>query len=466
VNSDARQGTSVRHDQPLSDPALDRFRRWPFAERIAATIAGLSDPASIAVGVYGPWGDGKTTVLNYIHEALAGRADIVTVRFNPWRFTDESQLIRSFFDTVAEALGKSLTGAKEVLGNLLSTYGGLLAAIPGVPGDAAAKIGQGLSTVHLDDLKERVAKVLRESGKRLVVLIDDIDRLDEAEIHALFKLIRLSADFDHTAYVLAFDEEIVAASLAGRYAGGRPGSGRDFIEKIVQVPLHLPPVDPTALRGLCFEGVDAALAQAEIQLEEDDVNRFVRHFVVGLETRLATPRMAKRYANALTFALPLLKGEVDPVDQLLVEGMRVFYPSLYEYVRRHPDVFLGTSAAGGQNNEPIRQRTQAARDEALAALNGREAAAASELLAALFPRFHGLLGNTTYSHHFDDIWAREQRVASAGYFARYFSYAIPPGDFPDRQIEEFLSFAATNPPETLADRVKGMDRRQRRRSIR
>src|SRR5207249_4786477 len=126
-------------------------------------------------------------------------------------------------------------------------------------GEAAKGLGEALSTVELDDLRKRVEAVLGEAGKRVVVLIDDIDRLDRREIQAIFRLVKLSAGFAHTSYVLAFDDEMVAASLGEKYGGGGTESGRAFLEKIVQVPLHLPPPDQLALRRLTLQGVDEAL---------------------------------------------------------------------------------------------------------------------------------------------------------------------------------------------------------------
>lgn len=189
--------------------------------------------------IYGPWGDGKTSIVNMMAEALAPDESVICVPFNPWHFEDESHLIRAFFDTLADAIGKRLTTKKEELGKFLQRYGGILSlasfSVAGGlaevnPGAAAAGLGDPLSSVGLDDLKERVSKVLVESGKRVVVLIDDIDRLDRAEIHAILKLIKRSASFSNTAYVLAFDDDVVAASLGERYGAGGIDAGRQFLE--------------------------------------------------------------------------------------------------------------------------------------------------------------------------------------------------------------------------------------------
>ena len=57
------QTISAYHsDAPISDPTQDVFDRWPFARRIAETIAARTDDASLCIGIYGSWGEGKTTV--------------------------------------------------------------------------------------------------------------------------------------------------------------------------------------------------------------------------------------------------------------------------------------------------------------------------------------------------------------------------------------------------------------------
>src|SRR5688572_29901269 len=106
-------------------------------------------------------------------------------------------------------------------------------------------------------------------------MIDDIDRLARKEIQTILRLVKLTARFQHVSYILAFDDEIVAAALGERYGEGGSASGRRFLEKIVQVPLHLPPADSNELRKLAFEGVDQALTQSGITLAEDQVNAFV-----------------------------------------------------------------------------------------------------------------------------------------------------------------------------------------------
>ena len=61
----------------------DRFQHWPFARRVADTIAHCADSSSIVLGVFAPWGTGKATVLNFIRKHLADQEHVVTVDFDP-----------------------------------------------------------------------------------------------------------------------------------------------------------------------------------------------------------------------------------------------------------------------------------------------------------------------------------------------------------------------------------------------
>lgn len=435
-------------DQPIASKSEDKFNRAPFATRIAETLATRYDPSSIVIGLYGPWGDGKTSVLEMMQEELKTHDEIIVVRFNPWHFQTEDLLLRGFFATLADAMGRSLPNMKEKVGDLLQKYGSVLSlaslSFGGVvqvsPGEAAKGLGDAMSNVGLDELRSRIEGMLDEAKKRLVILIDDIDRLDRDETHAVFKLVKLSASFRHTAYVLAFDDAVVSAALGERYGAGGASAGRAFLEKIIQVPLHLPPVDENSLRHLALEGVDNAVNHAGITLTQPQVDAFVRHFDDALLPRIETPRRAKLLSNALLFALPILRGEVNPAELMLIEGIRVMYPELYAAIRDNQALFLQGEREASRNQRQnavsridtlIQQTTPTLSDDERAVVRSR-------LLEPLFPR----IGSMGYGGEWDSIWAREQKICSTHYFNRYFTYSVPLGDVPDSHVAALCEGAA------------------------
>ena len=442
-------------DQPIAGRAEDRFNRAIFATRIAETIATRADSSSIVLGLDGPWGDGKTSVLEMMQESLRSHPNSIIIRFNPWHFQNEDLLLRGFFATLAEAMGKSLPNLKEKAGELLKNYGSILSlaslTIGGVvqvtPGETAKGFGEAMSSIGLDVLRNRIEQMLDEAKKRLVILIDDIDRLDREETHAVFKLVKLSASFRHTSYVLAFDDEVVSAALGERYGAGGAAAGRAFLEKIVQVPLHLPPADQVSLRSLTIEGVVAALNQAEIDLTQHQGEAFARRFDDVLLQKIETPRRAKLFSNALMFALPILKGEVNPVDLMLIEGIRVIYPNLYVAIRENPDLFLQGEPEGRRNVfERGISRIDSILESTTPTLSMQERALLkARLLEPLFPR----LGNSIYGRDWEATWSADQKVCSGQYFKRYFTYSVPIGDVPDAQIAALCTFA---PAASAAER--------------
>lgn len=427
-------------DAPIDDVREDRFRRGAWARRIAETIAAQRDPASLVVAVYGPWGDGKTSVLNLISESLADASAVVPVRFNPWRLGDEAEMFRGFFATLADALDERVASATERVGQTLRDYGGLLVAVPVVGGalkEGAGAAGAKLSETSLAKQRKKIEDLLAAHGKRVVILIDDIDRLDKSEIQAMFRLVKVAADFKHTAYVLAFDHRVVASALAERY-GPEPEHGASFMDKIIQLPLHLPPAPPNELRALALETVDAALGQAGIDLADADARAFVSAFDRAVGPRLTTPRAAKRYGNVLLFALPMIGGEVHPVDLMLVEAMRVCFPRLYEWVRSHEQEVLGPYAGSSGNDHPSLVAIRAAVNKATEGMTEDDAARARTLLTTLLPRTESAWENKGWGGDWDEPWAREKRLASRLYFRRYFTYTVPPGDVADADVDALL----------------------------
>lgn len=426
-------------DSPIYEQDKDRFSRWSFSERIAQVISRRSDPSSIVIGLYGIWGDGKTSVLNFIEKALEADANVICIKFNPWRFGTEDQLLTGFFFAIAEALDTELIKTGDKLKDFVKKVAPGAGAIFGLEG-AGDTIGSFISGPDINELKKRIEGELESAKKRVLILIDDVDRLDKTEIHALFRLVKLTADFKYTSYILAFDKDIVAASLQDRYSSSVENAGEAFLEKIIQVPLHLPAVEKQVLREFCFQGVDEALEIAEIKLTQQQVQEFVRDFTGAFDECLTTPRKAKLYGNTLMFSLPILQGEVNPIDLMLIEGIRVFCPSLYEVLRANKSLFCGTFRDSQySNNDREKEHIKTLIDEALSSGRNIDKEGFIDLLKNMFPKLQSVYGNMSYGSDWYEKWNKGQRACSENYYSRYFTYAIPKGDISDKVIQSLAA---------------------------
>jgi predicted KAP-like P-loop ATPase len=446
-------------DKPINLESEDRFQRYPFSQRIAETIINRQKKESIVIGLYGAWGEGKTSVLNFIKEELSPHyPDIVQVTFNPWRFTDEATLLSSFFNTLANEIKKSLPqdintdnfinkatkfiGRKDPLktsteniGDIIIEYSKSLSFF-GLDG-AIETFGKAISNVDIDQLKLRIEKLLELHKKKIVIIIDDIDRLDKNEIHAIFRLVKLTADFSYTTYLLSFDENMVSAAISDRFGAGDKKAGLHFLEKIIQIPIKLPQAQTVALKNYCFKLVEQALEASHIDLPEQEGGEFANKFARNYLIRLKNPRLAVRYSNSLSFSLPLLKGEVNYVDLLLIEGIKVLYPELYEFIREYPNYFLGVyKTQGGKNNKKI-ENFKTLFDEYTRSYSIDEIENAKESLIDLFPDLEDVWRDHSIRLGFHSK-KNSKRISSTAYFNRYFSYAVIDGDVSDVAFDSML----------------------------
>src|ERR1044072_8830329 len=168
--SDDNNGASYRieSDQPIQNYLEDKFGRWNFARRFADVIAKRTDPQTIVLGIHAPWGEGKTSVLNMIRQRFADYNHVELIKFNPWRFPDETQLLRHFFNVLAERLDSNIIKPSEKAGELLRRYSDALMPLKyfGVDLSGAAKAVAPMAA-DIEVLKERLIEILVKSNKRL-----------------------------------------------------------------------------------------------------------------------------------------------------------------------------------------------------------------------------------------------------------------------------------------------------------
>jgi len=439
-------------DAPLDDPDDDQFLRENFTEGITNLIKNRNDPSSLVIGIYGEWGEGKSSVLNFIKKDLEKNPDVVCVKFNPWRYNDEMQLLRNFFFTLADALETSLSTSSEKIGEFIGKYATILSPVTLKIGDIAevspggvlTNAGKIFSSVELEDLKERIEKILDVEQKKVVIFIDDIDRLDRQEIQILLKIVKLSADFRHTFYILAFDEEMVASALSEKYGSGaytteNNENGKRFLEKIIQIPLPLPKINDNVLLSMCFKGIENLLKNEKIQLSDEELQQFVYQFNLGFITHLKTPRLVKRYLNTLSFSLPLLKNAISIPDLLLIEAIHVFRPSCFLKIREYPEVFLGSEFNTLSNPEEVKKRYLSIWDSVFKEEIEFEKGNLKKVLSHIFPRTRTLYENMNYGRDWDLSWDKEKKLASKRHLDRYFAYAFPKGDVSEIEIKQVIA---------------------------
>jgi hypothetical protein len=371
-------------DSPTIAPALGYHE----VGHAFATIISQSKPR-FAIGIFGGWGSGKTTLMNAIKTALPEQS-LVTVDFNAWRFEREPQLLVPLLDTIRAALVRwseprdvrtreKVRSIANRIGRVVRALATGLSAEVGLPG--AAKVSYDVGTA-LDALSapgelesaqslyvaafqelERAFGEFTEGGvTRVVVFVDDLDRCLPGNALDLLESMKLFFDLPGFVFVVGLDEDVVQRAIRAKFAeldqylptreDREPGVaslasqrlGREYIKKIFQVPYSLPAMMPQQLDDL----LEAMYREATLSSDQlGDLRKRVRPYLeyVAVQRRV-NPREVKRFINAYTLQT-LVRPELDPDTVLALQTLlfRYEWNSLYNTIFTDSVLFIRALAS-------------------------------------------------------------------------------------------------------------------------
>ena len=212
----------------------------------------------------------------------------------------------------------------------------------------------GTSAKPLSGIKAELAEALADLGTRIIVFIDDVDRLEPGEIVEVLRLVRSVADFPNVVYVLCYDPEVVAKAIS-RETGA---DGQAYLAKIVPITLPVPEPEPLSLQRMFTD----KLKEIEPQPDHDAESRIYNELRLN-PGRLRTPRDVNRVLDALRFLWPGLRGDVDFGDLVLLQLIRNANPALYKWLEAYCALLRRTGERRGYSGRSRRKRTAFLRSE-------------------------------------------------------------------------------------------------------
>ena len=365
-------GFSILDDQPTLHDALD------FAAYRDALVGIVRDPETLTplvIGVYGKWGSGKTSLMRQVEDELKkgapeGERSIRTMWFDAWKYHREEVVWRALLLQVLRCLEKGDLSPedaqkiadwkkslyedvdREELGEFtfeLTKAGkgvlklglGLLPSVPLVKDlltaweaepssfvdDLVGACGRQRTEIHqrkvqfLEDFQRGLAKLVHvyveSRDGRMVAFVDDLDRCLEERAVEVLEAIKLFLDVKGCVFILGLDREAILEAVQTRYEDEE--KGRQYLEKIVQLPFLLPPIEAEDMAGFVEELVP--------QLPQ----RCREVFTLGLKPN---PRQVKRTINVFLFLWKLsrekLVEQITPVRLAKVVVIQHSYPALYD----------------------------------------------------------------------------------------------------------------------------------------
>ncbi len=359
------QASSVISDLPINSSDEDLFSFGEWVEKFVNHIFVSEQPESIIVGLSGLWGSGKTSFLNLTEKKLSGFRingnTVTTIRYVPWRVKNRESLISDFLPMLVETIKReaskdpSLRGQTSKLLKNVKKYAKTLKYVE----TGLRPIGKALSAVGLSDL-ERIVKILgsfrnavnvgsipnieklhqrayrtlEELQIPVVVMIDDVDRLEPEEIVDVLRLVRATAQLPYITFILSYDQVHVIQAIDKVLNV----DGQKFLEKFIQLPITVPQISQRQLDTLLEKNISQIIKTVidySDLLNNDSIK--LRNIIEDIQSAGAidTPRDVYRILNTCKYSLKS-SNEIQNVETLIyLSVIQTKFPLVYNLLSRH-----------------------------------------------------------------------------------------------------------------------------------
>ncbi len=341
-------------ERPISNKQQDELDRAPFVRRVADGLidSKTSRATGVTVGLDGPWGSGKTSILNLLQEEIEARhPKALVVRFDPWLVAGREDLIVEFFNEIARTLKHSSrykNRAKALVDELMnySEYVAPIASlVEPVSGTTLAAVGRvwrkfwGSNKKPIGKVRRELISELRKSDVPIIVLIDELDRIEDSDVRTMAQLVRAIANLPSISYVLAYDSGRVSQALGGGNKADEIKRGRAYLEKIVNIEIPVPVATREEVIDRILSGLRAKNESFQLPKYFSDEVRFQELLNILTPDIINTARDTAKLLAMYEFMANAIRHEVDWVDLLAFCTLRVKSPGLAEKLKQSPFLF-------------------------------------------------------------------------------------------------------------------------------
>ena len=342
---------SLIADQANPENTDDLIHGKGFVNKIVKVINESSSSKSIAIGVFASWGSGKTDFLLRLKKELSENIDNIVLEFNPWKASGTQSINEDFFAVLSDGLKpfdrsivpkiksyskKIFSSGKEIQYRVF-----------------AAAMSEIIKDKSLEQEYDTINDTIKHTGRRMIIVIDDLDRMSGKEVMDVLRLIRNSASFDNTFFIVALDHDYIVSVLSKTDLLAKEDQ---YLKKIFQLIITLPRIKKenfsNEIRRLLITEKTSEEDKAKIERAISLLQFGPMHWVVEatvkeeylLEEMLDNFRDVKQFCNSFKISFDLLKDEVDTLDLFMLELIKTKSYVVYEgiaskdLIRFSPDV--------------------------------------------------------------------------------------------------------------------------------
>lgn len=304
-------------------------------EELSSVLTGViknSDP-QFTIGIYGEWGTGKTTLMNMVRDKLketkeTDQPKTLPVWFDAWRYEGEKQLaVIAILKTIVHEIEEypetddnfrkfkgAIVGITTTIIDIVSNMMGAGVSTSEIQKNISDKSkltsGEEEPTIYFDLLNEikKAMNEIRDKNKefRMVVFVDDLDRCSPLKALRVLESIKIFFDISGFIYVLGISHETLS-NLINQVYKKFGIEGREYIKKIIQVPITLPSWELCHMEKLLAEEISQMNPKHRVALDEKTTKEYI------LNVADNNPRQLKRLINSFIVAYDTYTGK-KPLD--------------------------------------------------------------------------------------------------------------------------------------------------------
>ena len=258
--------------------------------------------------------------------------DVIIIDFSPRQSAAVQDIQRDFLFEFGKSLAIYHSGAQKVTERYMHAIGTLPDSL------WAARVIGAIGSRDVSEKRKEISDIISEIGKRVIVFVDDFDRLTGEEIQEVLKLIDKNAAFKGTFYLTAYDKTHTNSVIAS-YQGDATGT-RDYTDKYFNLEVSVPIRYSGRYVGILREYLYSLSDTKIIGCSHEEIESALPRLYPFMTKYLSTVRDVKRFANLISVYLPQVEHDVSLEDFLLTTLIRYKFPDEYVRLARHEYVAL------------------------------------------------------------------------------------------------------------------------------
>lgn len=306
----------------------DLLHREEIISVLYDTILNCHPKSTFTIGLNGKWGSGKTTIINNVIARIEKneiKDSFVIVKFDPWDYDNEKSLLKGLVDGIFYSMG--IDYDVESINSMVESLIDVIFYTSDTP---FYKILKNNSSSTRDKLKveKKINDYLIKHDKRLLLVIDNLDRVDSDKINFIIRCIESILEFKSTICVLLYDEILLENSLRRKF--GWEDEEIHYMEKVIQLKFDVPIMDEDALKEILGKISNNVILDNNTKLST----------LLSEERQFKDVRDFKRFLNNIFVSFNGMSEKINTNDLLKLEYIRINNPRLYYSIWEYKTYFI------------------------------------------------------------------------------------------------------------------------------